>query len=392
MKAALLTYSISRADGGIFEVTRRTAQSLLEQPGMNVEVLGLEDSFTRDDLAQWHPIRPKTFRHRGPRLCGYVPGLRRALDDANADVLHVHGIWSYYTLAGHNWSKQTMRPYVLTVHGMLSSFALQVARWKKLLVQRFFKDTVLRSARCLQAFTHRELDDIRRFGLDNPVCVIPNGVDLPQRAPSGPPPWHGRIEPGRKVLLYLGRLHPIKGLPNLIQAWSLFRRKGGSSAKQWSLAIAGWDQDGHEAALRKQVESAGLSDSVHFLGPQFGADKEAAYHLANAFVLPSRSEGLPSVVLEAWANRLPVLMTPECSLPEGIQSGAALPIATAPERTAEALAELAAMSDAERASIGQRGRHLVEKQFTWSRVAVELRSVYAWMVEGGAPPACVALA
>src|SRR6185503_16247699 len=100
MKAAVLTYSVSRADGGIFEVTRRVTQSLCQQPGMEIEVLALEDSHTAADLPQWQPIQPRIFRHRGPRFYGYAPCLAGALQQADADVLHIHGIWSYYTLAG----------------------------------------------------------------------------------------------------------------------------------------------------------------------------------------------------------------------------------------------------------------------------------------------------
>jgi len=158
--------------------------------------------------------------------------------------------------------------------------------------------------------TDQERRHIRDYGLRNPVCVIPNGVDLPEdhQAPVLPP-WSDRIPADAKVLLYLGRLHPKKGLPNLLQAWSMARRAVLAQARDWHLGIAGWDQGGHEADLRAQVSAAGLSKCVHFLGPQFGAGRAAAYRNAQAFILPSFSEGLPMAVLEAWAHSLPVLMT-----------------------------------------------------------------------------------
>ena len=387
MKTALLTYSVSRADGGIFEVTRRVAQSLAAQEHLNVEVLGLEDVFTQADLPQWHPLRPKTFRHRGPRLCGYAPGLAQALEESDADVLHIHGIWSYYTLAGYDWSKRRQRPYLLTTHGMLSSRALQVARWKKVIVDAVFKTTVLRSARCLQAFTRQELADIRGYGLRNPVCVIPNGIDLPEYVPAGPPPWRDCVRPGRKVLLYLGRLHQIKGLPNLLQAWTALLRD--SHCREWDLVIAGWGQAGHETELKAQVEAAGLGDSVHFPGPQFGEAKAASYYCADAFILPSHSEGLPMAVLEAWAYSLPVLMTPQCNLPEGFAANAALAIEPTVPSIAEGLVRLFDMSAGDRREMGQRGRYLVADRFSWSNVAASLNEVYQWTLGSGSQPACV---
>lgn len=389
MKATLLTYSVSRADGGIFEVTRRAAQSLAAQENMSVEVLGLEDAFTQADLPQWCPLQPKTFRHRGPRLCGYAPGLADALEEADADVLHIHGIWSYYTLAGYSWSRHYQRPYLLTLHGMLSSRALQVARWRKVLADAVFKPTVLRSAWCLQAFTERELADIRGYGLHNPVCVIPNGIDLPAQTSAGPPPWRDCVEPGRKVLLFLGRLHPIKGLPNLLQAWAALRRDGNTAASDWNLVIAGWGQDGHEAELKSQVQTAGVDGSVHFLGPQFGEAKAAAYQFADAFVLPSHSEGLPMAVLEAWAYGLPVLMTPQCNLPEGFATNAALAIQPDADGIAQGLAKLFEMSAADRRDMGECGRTLVTKRFNWSNVATDLHRVYRWMLGDEPKPECV---
>ncbi|HXJ57337.1 MAG TPA: glycosyltransferase [Verrucomicrobiae bacterium] len=393
MKAAVLTYSVSRADGGIYEVTRRTAQSLWDPPRLEVEVLALEDPYTQADLPEWRPLQPRIFRHRGPRACGYAPGLAAALRETNAHVLHIHGIWSYYSWAGHLWARRTRRPYVLTTHGMLSASALNLGRWKKRVTAPLFRNRVLRGAACLQAFTEQEFTHIRAYGLRNPVCIIPNGVDLPSPSSRLNTPLDARVPTGAKVLLFLGRLHPIKGLPNLLRGWANARRRSSGQAdspnRKWVLALGGWDQDGHEAELRKLVETLGLGDSVLFLGPLFGAAKSNAYQAADAFVLPSRSEGLPMAILEAWAHELPVLMTPECNLPEGLERGAALSLGSSEESIAGALEKLFALSPAQRCELGQRGRQLVAAQYSWTKVAAELGHVYQWLVGGGNPPACV---
>jgi glycosyltransferase involved in cell wall biosynthesis len=135
--------------------------------------------------------------------------------------------------------------------------------------------------------------------------------------------WRSNLPEEAKVLLYLGRLHLKKGLANLLQAWSEVRRAGGEAAQNWYLVIAGWDQDGHQASLEAITLQRNIGDTVHFIGPQFGLDKDAAFRSSDAFVLPSLSEGMPLAVLEAWAHGLPVLMTPHCNLPEGFARGAA---------------------------------------------------------------------
>ena len=263
---------------------------------------------------------------------------------------------------------------------MLDPWALAHARWKKKLAGAVFQNAHLRQAACLHALCQSELDAIRAYGLTNPVCVLPNGIDLP---PPGrePAPWSAQIPPDEKVLLYLGRLHPKKGLPNLIRAWP-------TADPSWHLVIAGWDQAGHEAELQKLAAEL-RADRVHFTGPQFGAAKLATYRRADGFILPSLSEGLPMVILEASAHGKPVLMTNECNLREGFASGAALRITPDAEGIADGLRALAALSEAARQEMGARGHSLVEHHFSWPRIAHDFRAVYEWILQRGPQPPCV---
>jgi poly(glycerol-phosphate) alpha-glucosyltransferase len=198
------------------------------------------------------------------------------------------------------------------------------------------------------------------------------------------------------VLLYLGRLHPKKGLASLLTAWSRARASG----KDWVLAIAGWNQNGHEAELKERATSLGLvwmdhtggnaeEASVRFLGPQFGGDKEACYRSCDAFILPSFSEGLPMAVLEAWIYAKPVLMTSECNLPEGFAAGAALRMEPEAGSIAEGLRGLFALSREGLEEMGRRGRALAGSRFAWRKLAIEMASVYEWMLGGGSRPSCV---
>jgi poly(glycerol-phosphate) alpha-glucosyltransferase len=195
------------------------------------------------------------------------------------------------------------------------------------------------------------------------------------------------------VLLYLGRIHPKKNLVNLLQAWALVRKSSprGRKSENWLLAIAGWDQGGHQAELRRCAQELDLDESVLFLGSQFGAQKAACYRHCDAFVLPSLSEGLPIVVLEAWSYAKPVLMTAECNLPDGFSRGAALAIGRSPQDIARGINVLLGMGAAERQSLGQSGRTLVAENYTWPEVARQMREVHEWALRGGPAPAHVEL-
>jgi poly(glycerol-phosphate) alpha-glucosyltransferase len=234
-------------------------------------------------------------------------------------------------------------------------------------------------------------------------------------------------------LLFLGRIHPKKGLVGALRAWADVKGKMGNAKwGDWQFVIAGWDQGGHEAELKAlcaelglriavgtmkdtnshEMEEAGLrlagqagaADSenlklnsyklktpspdagdadVLFFGPAFGEEKDALLRSADAFVLPSFSEGLPMSVLEAWAYVLPVVMTPECNLPEGFASRAALEIRSGEGSFQgsdfsfrKGLQTLLEMSDHERAAMGMRGRRLVEEKFTWPKVAAKMLGLY----------------
>jgi glycosyltransferase involved in cell wall biosynthesis len=262
---------------------------------------------------------------------------------------------------------------------MLDRWALRNSAWKKKLAGYAYENRHLRGAACLHALNESEARSIRSYGLDNPICVIPNGVDLaaePERWPMGRK---------QKVCLYLGRLHPKKGISALLRAWAKL------PSHEWKLVLAGWGRSAHEREFLDLASSLGLDDSVSFVGPKFGAEKIACFRAASAFILPSLSEGLPMAVLEAWSYGLPVAITPECNLPEGFAAGAALPMQANEGGVAAALTALFAMKEADMREMGARGRRLVQEHFTWQHVTAQLLAVYRWILNGAPQPDCVRL-
>jgi len=130
--------------------------------------------------------------------------------------------------------------------------------------------------------------------------------------------------------------------------------------------------------------------SLCFIGPQFHDEKAACYRACDAFILPSLSEGLPLVVLEAWAHAKPVLVTDACNLPEAFAARAGLRIGPDPDGIARGLIELMSLSDAARAELGANGRALVVERFSWGEIGGQLVQVCEWVLGGGEPPECMA--
>jgi len=385
MNVAFLTPSVSRTLGGIYEIERNLAQALVASTPIELEVIGLEDEHTGDDLPKWAPLEPTVLPVVGPTLFGYSPSLDATLDSVNPDLLHLHVLWRYTSYASLRWHQRTGRPHLVTINGMLDPWAVQNARWKKRIAGWLYEHANLREAACLQVNTEKEYQAVREYGLDTPACIIPNGVSLPPEEAPPSPPWEEAIASDQNVLLFLGRIHPKKGVFELVEAWEQLSEAAPAVADTWSVAVVGWDDGGHVDRLRGAIEEAGLTENVLFLGPMFGEAKHAAFSHADAFVLPSYSEGLPMAVLEAWSYRLPVLLTPGCNLDVGIDWNAAVETRAAPDRLRADLTSFLDQSAEHRREMGERGRQLVEDRFTWTQVAKEMYRVYRWAL-GDAPP------
>ena len=393
MKVGFLVSSVSREAGGFFQSVRGLAKAVMST-STTASVFGISDEQSAVDLPAWRPLSVETFRPQF-RAWGYSNQLVSALIAADLDILSTHGLWKYSSVASRRWHRRTGRPYIVHPEGMLESWALRNAKWKKRIAALLYENRHLHDASCLRALCEAEAQSIRAYGMRNPICVIPNGIDLPELVESSTAETESTVfqtfAQGRKILLYLGRLDPKKNLANLLRAWKQTLDSHPSTGQNWLVVIAGWGQAGYERELKELTSDCRLTASVRFLGPLFGSEKDATYRGCHAFILPSLSEGLPMTVLEAWAHAKPVLMTPECNLPEGFTAEAALRIGTSPQEIAAGLRQLIETSDDDRRAMGTRGRTLVSRKFSWPQIGEQMRSVYEWVLGGGAPPETIAV-
>ncbi|MDQ0394781.1 glycosyltransferase [Labrys monachus] len=384
LSIGIVCASLSRAAGGILPIMQAHASQFTAR-GNQVVAYGVEDACSEADRASWAPVSPRIAAPIVKRFA-YAPAMARDLDQASHHILHQHGLWLYPSVAVSRWRRRTGRPVVISTQGMLEPWALANARVKKKVAAALFERANLSSAACIHC-SEAEVPGIRAFGLRNPVAVIPNGASLPDPTLRRPrPAW--LPDDGKRTLLFLGRLHPKKGIKESLDAWSVLRTQAPHVAANWRLVVAGWDDGGHAEAFIAHARALGLSDVI-FPGAVFGEAKEAAFAHADAFLLGSYSEGFPMAVLEAWSHGLPVFMTRECNIPEGFQQGAAVEVTTAPASQAHVLAQHLAGPDLPK--IGARGRALVARRFSWSSVADELLSTYAWLLGDGSRPSSVTL-
>jgi len=391
MQIIHVTASLSRLGRGVSPVAWALAshQSAL---GENVRIAGLRDTHTREDCITQNNVPFYAASVVGPQRLGYSPSLRRHLfsDVGTCHIIHNHGLWMWPGREARQLAQKKRAKLVISPHNMLDPIYRRRSGWKKTIARLLYEDKNLRIASCLHALTEREAQCIRAFGLEEPVAIIPNGVDIAAFEHLPPEEEASKLWPelsGKKIILFLGRVHPVKGLPSLVQGW----RSVAKQFRDWHLVIAGPDYDGHLADIKDYVLAAMLGGQVTFTGPVYDYRKLALLSAADIFVLPSVSEGFSMAILEALACRLPVLITPECNFPEAIEASAGEFIGTSPDTVEKGLCNLLTRSKAELMAMGNRGHRLVLENYSWRSIATRTLSVYRWLLDKGDKPECVRL-
>ena len=300
----------------------------------------------------------------------------KVLEQVKPQIVHLHCIWS---LAIHRCAaicRRSRAPYIIAPRGMLEPWSLQ-QKWLKKRIARFlYQDWDLKCTAALHATAESEAEQFRKLGFKNPVIVSPNGVNLPKN--------FSRVEHVERVerrVLFVSRMHPKKGVLELVEAFSRLVVSGQSSiVSNWKVelvyTVSGELEKAYEKQVKARVKELGLEDRFVFTGALNDDEKWAAYGRADLFVLPTYSENFGIVVAEAlWAG-VPVITTKgtpwseleaaKCGrwidLPAEGSSPSAWPALVT------ALKEMMSMSDEDRRQMGERGRKLVEAKYTWAAV------------------------
>lgn len=308
--------------------------------------------------------------------------LKSAIQEDRLDLIHNHGLWMGVNYWAARLARSNNIPLVVQTHGMLSPWALKHKAWKKKIALALFQKQALESADVLCTTSESEYIDIRSLGYRRPIAVLPNGVDLDSSKFSYQRPINALDR--QRVLLFLGRLYPVKGLPNLLHAWAQARTTG------WKLRIAGPDEANHLSELLSLTETLGIGESVEFLGDVPADQKSDAYRDADLFVLPSFTENFGVVVAEALAHGLPVITTHGTPWRDLVDHSCGWWIEIGVAPLVEALREATALSNEELSAMGARGRVYVQR-YGWQGITRQTADVYRWVLGRGSKPDCLRL-
>ena len=304
-----------------------------------------------------------------------VADIERAVTsvDQGLNVVHVHGIW---TPILHRLARRVLQkgiPLVWSTHGMLASWAMWHKGWKKWPVWWLWQKRDLTKAAVIHVTSELEARRVRDLGFRNRLEIVPLGTALAGRPVS---------EKDRdKIVLFVGRLYPIKGLENLIRAWALVQGEA-SCAPGWRLRLVGPDQAGYMSKLKELCATCNVSGSVDFAGPEFDEELASEYQRASVSVLPSFTENFGGVVIDSLACGCPVIAS--TGTPWSILQGNGASeesrcgwwVDNSPSSLARILREAMSLDEKTRQRMGAVGRQLVASDYTWPRVAERLLSIY----------------
>ena len=262
MKILEVTNSIESAGAGVGYVVKHLTEDLLRA---NHDASSM--SFTQPDRAPACPAPPHwIFPQNAPRQLGHSRQLHTALLQSSADIIHQHGLWSMLSHSMNRLRARRSTPTVVSAHGMLEPAARRISPWKKRFFKIFIEQHNLRNATCLHALTPSEATHYRDLGLSQPIAIIPNAVHIVKASP--PPHDLPFPIPDGRILLYLSRLHPKKGLENLLQAWAPLA----PAFPDWSLLIVGPDHIGYRKHLETRIIDSNIP-SVSMHEPVYGSQK-----------------------------------------------------------------------------------------------------------------------
>jgi glycosyltransferase involved in cell wall biosynthesis len=289
------------------------------------------------------------------------------------DLVHLHGVWDPIILAASKLAIEAGRRYVLTVHGMFNPWAISYKPWKKRLALAIGYRGMLNRAAMLHYLNSDERDYAARMGFRAPTRVMPNGIFLEALEPRPPRgafrAAHAELGEG-PMIMYLGRLHPSKGLEILANAFAQTARQFPDAR----LLVAGPDA-GAGDNFKALIQQLGIADRVLLAGALYGPAKLQALVDSDCFCLPSRTEGFSMAIIEAMACGLPVVITENCHFPLVASAQGGIVTDLNPDNIARALLTILG-NRAQAQRMGEAGAALVKARFTWPKIAREMLEAY----------------
>ena len=345
----------------------------------NLELVSLSpvvsDLFQDVDIHPFPPAVPPL------SIVGWSYGMYRYLkgQSSQADIIQTHSLWTLPNIYPYFASKRHKAKVIIMPHGTLAPQALRHSSWKKRIMLWAGQRTALRRADLLIATSKEEFNDIRKFGLTNPVAIIPIGIN-----PATPKELRGKdsSKSRPKTIVYLSRIHPIKCVDLLIKAWN----RCFLDFPDWILRIAGPLDSEYAKQMLALAKDLGC-ERITFTGELSGREKEEFLANADCFILPTSSENFGIAIAEALMHELPVITTQGAPWEGLIDKNAGWWIKPNDEDALVfTLREAMSAPINVLQEMGKRGKEWMQAEFSWDTIAQKYIETYGWLLGEAAKP------
>jgi len=365
MRVLEVVYNLSLTSGGPSRSVQGLAAALCEN---DVDVYLMT---TVSSMEPWHPglskyINGGSLSPHGIWVAYDFKRLARAtIKEVQPDIVHIHGIWNWRIHVITSICRELGIPYVISPRGALSKWALSQSWGKKIIAWHVFQRRDLKSATAIHVTSDGEEHDVQSLNLTSHIINIPNGINLPSQIPPRVPHADGKHR-----LLFMSRIHKVKGLIDLVRAWSEMK------CNEWILEIAGGDGEGYWKTVEAEIQRLGIADRVTYSGLLRDDEKWLAYRRADCFILPSYSENFGIVVAEALYAELPVIVTKGAPWKALIDANAGYWIENGVAPITDALRHMVSLSDEERECMGRKGKAFVLRKYDWKTIGECMKNEY----------------
>ena len=311
-------------------------------------------------------------------LCANCPGARgveaavlKAIEQIKPDIVHIHSIWMLNMHATATACRKNGVPYIFSTRGALNKWAMRQGAIKKWFALKTYQGLDFRFAAGFHATSEEEARAILRYVGKASIVICPNGVNLPETVP----PKQSNMS---RRLLFLGRIHKVKGLEELLDAWSCVDAR---IREKWLLEIVGNDEANYWRYLKGLPCWEKIKDSVIETGYLDDLHKWEAYARADCFILPSHSENFGIVVAEALYSGLPVIASRNTPWKDLEDNHCGWWVGIDRSSLVSSIEFMMKLSDMERSEMGEKGRKLIQDKYSWTASAKTISRFYQSIME-----------
>ncbi|MEM6822325.1 MAG: glycosyltransferase [Verrucomicrobiota bacterium] len=351
---------------------------------LSLQALGIDSQLTTIDYERHGPLKAPEL---GPfpkanKLTewgrGWSPSLKQTIaktTSSRGGIIHNHGCWMFPNIYARTIALKYGMPLITSPRGMLEPWAMLHRSKVKQWAWHWYEKQNLSSVSAFHATSESEVQSIRDLGFDQPIYLVPNGVDMPITTPARP-------DISDPFVLFMSRIHPKKGLSILFRAWKSLE----PITKSWQLVIAGPDLDNYWSTLHQEFPWIRDHPKIHCVGSVRGEFKTQLLTHASIFALPTHSENFGQVVAESLGHGTPVLTTDQTPWTSLSSRGCGWVSKADPEIFTDSLKSALETSPNILEKMGQQGKFWMESEFSWKRIAASMAQAYNHMTKMGPAP------